>query len=194
MCEQSQLSQIVEWCISNAPTTKLFSDIRYLYYKNKLKYIGGKFWSASGFKIRNPENVSIGKNCSFEENVYIIGAAGVTIGSNCKFSTNVFVGSAGDGGNGKEDSYITIGNDCSFNANVRIMAGVHDWSKKIVGGLLKADVNIGNNVQILANSTILPKVNIGNNVFIGAGSIVTRDVPDNKVAFGVPCKIRGERI
>ncbi|MBD3195015.1 MAG: N-acetyltransferase [Candidatus Lokiarchaeota archaeon] len=48
--------------------------------------------------------------------------------------------------------------------------------------------NIGNNVRIGSNSTILP-VNIGDNVIIGAGSVVTKDVPANYVVAGNPAKI-----
>ena len=32
-------------------------------------------------------------------------------------------------------------------------------------------------------------VKIGSNVLIGAGSIVTKDIPDNSVAVGNPCKV-----
>lgn len=35
----------------------------------------------------------------------------------------------------------------------------------------------------------MPGVNIGNRVVIGAGAIVTRDIPDNSVAVGVPAKV-----
>ena len=37
----------------------------------------------------------------------------------------------------------------------------------------------------------MPNVKIGNNVIIGAGSIVTKDIPDNSVATGVPCRVIG---
>ena len=50
------------------------------------------------------------------------------------------------------------------------------------------DIHIGNNVWIAANVAILGGVHIGNNVVIGAGSVVTKDIPDNYLAFGVPCK------
>lgn len=39
------------------------------------------------------------------------------------------------------------------------------------------------------NSTILKGVHIGDNVIIGAGSVVTKDIPDNVVAAGNPCKV-----
>ena len=35
---------------------------------------------------------------------------------------------------------------------------------------------------------VLPGVTIGNNVTIGAGSVVTKDIPDNSIAYGNPCK------
>lgn len=34
-----------------------------------------------------------------------------------------------------------------------------------------------------------PGVTIGNNVVIGAGSVVTKDIPDNVIAVGSPCRI-----
>ena len=48
---------------------------------------------------------------------------------------------------------------------------------------------IGDNVWIGGNTVVLPGITIGNNVTIGAGSLVTKDIPDNMLAFGNPCKI-----
>jgi sugar O-acyltransferase (sialic acid O-acetyltransferase NeuD family) len=50
-------------------------------------------------------------------------------------------------------------------------------------------VTIGSFTQIGSNATILPKINIGKNVVVGAGSVVTKDLPDNCVAVGIPAKI-----
>jgi len=50
-------------------------------------------------------------------------------------------------------------------------------------------VEIGNNVWLGENVTILKGVTVGDNVIIGAGSIVTRSIPSNTVAVGVPAKI-----
>lgn len=52
-------------------------------------------------------------------------------------------------------------------------------------------VKIGNNVWLGENVTILKGVTIGDNVIIGIGSIVTKDIPSNSVAVGVPAKIVG---
>lgn len=50
-------------------------------------------------------------------------------------------------------------------------------------------VKIGNDVWIGGNVTILPGVTIGNNVIIAAGAVVTKDIPDNSIAGGVPARV-----
>lgn len=52
-------------------------------------------------------------------------------------------------------------------------------------------VKIGNNVWLGENVTILKGVTIGNNVIIGLGSVVTKDIPSNSVAVGIPAKVVG---
>ena len=49
-------------------------------------------------------------------------------------------------------------------------------------------ITIGENAWIGANVTICSDVRIGKNSVIGAGSVVTRNIPDNVLAAGVPCK------
>ena len=53
-------------------------------------------------------------------------------------------------------------------------------------------ITVGNNVWIGAGSTILAGVEIGDNTVIGAGSVVTRSIPANVVAVGVPCRVMRE--
>lgn len=50
-------------------------------------------------------------------------------------------------------------------------------------------VTIGDMTEIGIGTTIINNINIGNNSIIGAGSVVTKDIPDNVVAYGNPCKI-----
>ena len=52
-----------------------------------------------------------------------------------------------------------------------------------------APVIIGDNAWIGGGAIILPGVTIGNNVVIGAGSVVTKDIPDNLIAVGNPCRV-----
>ena len=61
-------------------------------------------------------------------------------------------------------------------------------------GLKRADEpcapRIGNNVDIGAGAKVLGAIVIGNNVTIGANAVVTRDVPDNSLAVGVPAVVK----
>lgn len=54
---------------------------------------------------------------------------------------------------------------------------------------ISGNCKIGNYVFIGTGAIILPKINIGNNVIIGAGAVVSKDLPDNCVAVGIPAKI-----
>lgn len=56
----------------------------------------------------------------------------------------------------------------------------------------KGEIDVADNVFIGANTTIMYGVHIGSNVIIGAGSVITKDIPDNVVAAGVPCKPVGD--
>ena len=55
-----------------------------------------------------------------------------------------------------------------------------------------SEIRIGNNVWVGGNVTINPGVTIGDNVIIGSGSVVTKDIPANVIAAGVPCKVLRE--
>lgn len=57
------------------------------------------------------------------------------------------------------------------------------------GSNIAGNVEIGSNCQIGIGCNIFDSVKIGNNSIIGAGSLVTKNIPDNVVAYGNPCKI-----
>ena len=88
---------------------------------------------------------------------------------------------------------ITIGSNVKITEGVTILTHGFDWSvlKGVYGDILGSGggVAIGNNVFIGMKSTILKGVHIGNNVIIGANSLVNKDIPDNCVAAGNPCKV-----
>lgn len=86
---------------------------------------------------------------------------------------------------------VTIGDNVLFAPNVSIYTAghpVHPDSRNS-GYEYGIPVTIGNNVWIGGNSVILPGVTIGDNVVIGAGSVVTKDIPDNAIVAGNPCKL-----
>jgi serine O-acetyltransferase len=81
--------------------------------------------------------------------------------------------------------FARFGDDC------RIRNGV------VVGLLRVGDPcapQIGNNVDIGAGAKVLGRIRIGNNVLIGANAVVTRDVPDDSIAVGVPAVIKPRRV
>lgn len=88
---------------------------------------------------------------------------------------------------------ITIGNHVRIAGGVTILTHGYDWSvlKGVYGDILGSAgrVVIGDNVFIGTQTTILKSVHIGNNVIIGANSLVNKDIPDNCVAAGNPCKV-----
>ncbi|MCI1750655.1 MAG: hypothetical protein LKI17_04900 [Megasphaera cerevisiae] len=51
------------------------------------------------------------------------------------------------------------------------------------------EIHIGNNVWLACNVTVLGCVHIGSSAVIGAGSVVTKDIPDNYLAYGNPCRV-----
>jgi len=54
---------------------------------------------------------------------------------------------------------------------------------------LKADTFIGHDCVIGVNAIIMPGVRIGDEVVIGCGAVVTKDIPSNSIAVGVPAKV-----
>ena len=85
---------------------------------------------------------------------------------------------------------IKIGDNVTVANNVQFLA--HDQSTRVYLGYGKVGkIDIGNNVFIGAKTLILPNVRIGDNVIIGAGSVVTKSIPENSVAVGVPAQIIG---
>ncbi len=134
-----------------------------------LHYKGSKVWIEPPFYCEYGEFISIG------ESSYI--------GPNC-----VFVDTNG----------ITIGDNGLIGPCVQIYASRHPLkaSERILyeGGQSRyvtstSPVSIGENAWIGGGVIILPGVTIGDNVVIGAGSVVTKDIPDNVLAMGNPCKV-----
>lgn len=107
-------------------------------------------------------NIEVGENFYANYNLTILDVGKVTIGKNAQIAPNVSIYTAGH--------------------------PIHPDSRNS-GYEYGIAVTIGDNVWIGGSAVILPGVTIGNNVVIGAGSVVTKDIPDNVIAAGNPCRI-----
>jgi len=109
---------------------------------------------------------------------------GVTVGENCRIYIRSW---------GSEPFLVSLGDDVTVTSGVKFIT--HDGSTCLVNDQHGkryqrfASIQVGSHVFIGVNSIIMPGVKIGSNVVIGAGSVVTKDIPDNSVAIGVPAKV-----
>lgn len=110
---------------------------------------------------------------------------GVEIGESCDIQNVSF---------GSEPYLIEIGNHVQITSGTKIFTHGGGWVFREQYPKLDffGKVRIKNNVYIGNNSMIMPGVTIGNDVIIGAGSIVTKSIPDGKIAAGNPARIVGE--
>lgn len=122
-------------------------------------------------------NVTIGINCTVGQNVYI--APDVILGDNVKVQNNVSIYS----GVRCEDD-VFLGPSMVF-TNINIPRSFINQKPNFVRTIIKKGASIG------ANATVLCGTSIGRYAFVGAGSVVTKDVPDYALVFGVPAKQKG---
>nr|WP_288193368.1 sugar O-acetyltransferase [uncultured Methanobrevibacter sp.] len=130
--------------------------------KKMLGRIGDKVEIMRPFQCDNCKNITIGNNFTGNYNLVILDCNKVTIGDNVMIGPNTLI--------------TSVGHPISPKGR-REHLGVTD------------PVTIGNDVWIGGNVTILPGVTIGDNVVIGAGAVVTKDIPDNSLAVGVPARV-----
>ncbi len=129
-------------------------------------------------KVVQPVNLyecTIGDNCFIGPFVEI--QKGVVIGNNCKIQSHAFV-----------CELVTISNNCFISHGVMFINDKFKGGNPARGDRnLWESTNIGNNVSIGSNATILP-VDICNDVVIGAGSVVTKNITEPGVYAGCPAK------
>lgn len=129
----------------------------------------------------------IGKNSWIEPPIYFAYGKNIFIGDNFYANFNFTI---------IDDYTVTIGDNVLIAPNVTISVTGHPVHHELRknGEMYSFPVTIGNNVWIGSNVVINPGVAIGDNSVIGAGSILTKDIPANVVAVGVPCKVLREII
>jgi acetyltransferase-like isoleucine patch superfamily enzyme len=173
----------------------------------------GLMFIGTGVKIKHAHLISAGKNLILEDGVYLNALStngitlkdnvtiarnstilctgvisnkgiGVCIGNNTGINANAFLG--GQGG-------INIGDHVLLGPGVKIFSENHVFSDPDIiiknQGVTRLGVVIENNCWIGANVIILDGVTIGQGCVIAAGSVVTKSIPANSVARGVPAKV-----
>lgn len=130
--------------------------------------------------------------CDYGRNIHI--GSNVSINMNCTFV---------------DCNKITIGDDVLIASNVQLYTAAHpiEFAERYVknqetGQLLRRTyalpITIGNGCWLGGGVIVLPGVTIGEGSVIGAGSVVTKDIPQNSLAVGNPCrvirKINGEKM
>ena len=93
-----------------------------------------------------------------------------------------------------DDTHIYVGDCTMFGPNVVVATAGHPILPELreQGYQFNMPVHIGRNCWRGAGVIVLPGVTIGDNVVVGAGSVVTKDLPDNVVAVGNPCRVLRE--
>lgn len=117
-----------------------------------------------GTFVEIQKNAFIGKNCKISSHTFICEGVhihdNVFVGHNVTFINDKYPRSTNEDGSMQNES---------------------DWS--VVETTVKKGASIG------SSSTILCGVTIGENSIIGAGAVVTKDIPDNVIAAGVPARV-----
>lgn len=137
-------------------------DLRNKIMKQLFKNVGENVWVEPDFRCEFGKNITIGDDVYINFGCIILDCSEVTIGSNTLLGPNIGLYAA---------NHST------------------DATERINGGCYGKPIHIGNNVWLGGDVKVLQGVTIGDNTIIGAGSIFTKDIPDNVIAVGNPCKV-----
>lgn len=175
----------------------------------KEKMLAGDFYNAGDEELSKEREYA--RNLTFEFNhtrpsekekrqeilkqlIIAKGSFHIEASFNCDYGYNIEVGEnfyANYGCTILDVNKVKIGDNVLLAPNVQIYTATHpiDPVERLTGKEYAKPIVIGNNVWVGGGTIICPGVKIGNNVTIGAGSVVTKDIPDNVIAVGNPCRV-----
>jgi galactoside O-acetyltransferase len=136
--------------------------------------------------LRGSRNIRIGNDVTIGTYSFFDASGGsILCGDASSFNRDVYL-------NASKGGTISIGRFCLIGPGVKIFTANHRFDDRELPIRLQgdtiSDVRIGNNCWIGANVVITAGVHIGDGAVIGAGAVVTRDIPDDCLATGVPAK------
>ena len=175
----------------------------------KEKMLAGDFYDAGDEELTRERDYA--KNLTFEFNhtkpiektkrqeilkrlIVAKGSCHIEAPFNCDYGYNIEVGDnfyANYGCIILDVNKVKIGDNALLGPNGQIYTATHpiDPMERLTGKEYAKPIIIGNNVWIGGGAIICPGVKIGDNVIIGAGSVVTKDIPDNLIVAGNPCRV-----
>lgn len=133
--------------------------------------------------------IRVGKGVVICGHSFIYGRGQVIVGENSWISPGVIIRS-------HLGAVVKIGAKCDIGPSVDFITGGHEigTSGRRAGREQALPIEIGDGCWIGARSVILGGVRIGSGSVIAAGSVVTKDIPRNVLAAGVPAKIKQQLI
>lgn len=167
----------------------LQSRFRNLYYRNLGVKVHGYIWMRKIEIPRNHRDIEIESPCALDRGVVLLCSGEplahpkIYIGAHVYINRNTFLDAV---------ESISVGQHCAIGPNCYITDHDHGFDLSLPPlqqPMVAKPTKIGEWVWIGANVTILKGVTIGDRTFVGAGSVVTRDLPNNVIAAGVPASI-----
>jgi acetyltransferase-like isoleucine patch superfamily enzyme len=177
--------KIAVWIFNSTDVILLY--IRYIFLSLLVKELGKSVLVYAWPRMYSPEKIKIGDYTSINYGVVMGGEGGIDIGRYVSISSYAIL----ETGRLKvhdeiatvetehlPTQYLSLKNLVKFSLPVKEYPREHEH-KPIV---------IGNNVWIASRATILAGVTIGDNSIVAAGAVVTKDIPPNSIAIGIPAK------
>ncbi|MEL6555057.1 MAG: acyltransferase [Cyanobacteria bacterium J06621_11] len=178
------VKKVALWIFNSTDIILLY--FRYMFLSVLVKEVGKSVLVYGWPRLYYPENIKIGDYTSINYGVVMSGEGGIDIGQYVSISSCVILETGGL----KLDKVATVDNE---NSSVKYL-GLKNLLKLTLP--IKnyprehayKPIVIGDNVWIASRATILSGVTIGDNSVVAAGALVTKNIPPNSIAMGIPAK------